>query len=487
MNLVRLAGVVAVLALAAPGSGAAPGRPNIVFIVADDLGWADVGFHGGNAPTPHLDRLVREGVELTHHYVAATCTPTRVGLLTGRYWSRFGIYSPNNGRALPWETVTLPRALQSLGYETALVGKWHLGSKPEWGPQRFGFDYSYGSLAGGVGPYDHLYKRGEYMRTWHRNGGLITATGHVTSLVAGEAGQWIASRGSRPFFLYVPLHAVHLPLKEPREWTDRVPAALTEEVARQYAASIMHMDDAVGRIVAALEQAGKRQDTLVVFTSDNGGSWAVNNGEDYPDDGYVGGRIPGNNRPLRGSKGDLYEGGIRVPALVNWPGRLAPGRVEQPIHIVDWMPTLLALAGFTPATDLKWDGRDVWSHLSGQSRTREPRVLYWTSARAAAVRAGDLKLIIPAGPAGRAELFDLARDPHETTDLAPQRPAEVESLQRQLAAVARADRDVFQAQRAPAIVLPAGGTMPAGDRGSPAAAPPRATPAGANKAAPRQR
>lgn len=480
MKTWQITGVLAGLALAGVSAKAAPDRPNLVVIVADDLGWGDVGFHGGNALTPHLDRLAREGVELTHHYVATTCTPTRVGLLTGRYWSRFGIYSPNNGRALPWDTVTLPGALRSVGYETALTGKWHLGSKPEWGPQRFGFDLSYGSLAGGVGPRDHLYKRGEYMHTWHRNGGLFNEPGHVTSLVAEAAVQWIATRGSQPFFLYVPLHAVHLPLKEPGEWLARVPAAITEDVARQYAASIMHMDDTVGKIVEALDRADKRRNTLVMFTSDNGASWAVNNGEDYPDDDYVGGRVPGNNRPLRGSKGDLYEGGIRVPALINWPGKLAPGKVEQPIHIVDWMPTLLALAGYTSAADLKWDGRDVWSHLSGQSRTRESRLLYWTSARAAAVRDGDMKLILAAGADARPELYDLAWDPHETTDLASLRPAEVEALQRKLAAVARADRDVFQAQRAPAIALLPGGNPPAGDRKPSDSARPRAKQGGAS-------
>jgi arylsulfatase A-like enzyme len=144
------------LLLASVAPAAAP-RPNVVFIIADDLGWADVGFHGGRAPTPHLDRLAREGLELTRHYVAPVCTPTRAGLLTGRYWSRFGVTSPQNERALPPDTVTLPRALKAAGYATCLTGKWHLGSSPEAGPNTYGFDHSYGSLAGGVGPYDHFY------------------------------------------------------------------------------------------------------------------------------------------------------------------------------------------------------------------------------------------------------------------------------------------------------------------------------------------
>ena len=162
--------VWAVLAVAARGvEGAEGSPPNIVFIMADDLGWADVGFHGGETPTPVLDLLAKTGVELTQHYVAPVCTPTRVGLLTGRYWSRFGVTTPKNERSLPFETVTLASALREAGYATCLTGKWHLGSLPPWGPNHFGFDHSYGSLAGGVNSYGHYYKKGPYSNTWHRN------------------------------------------------------------------------------------------------------------------------------------------------------------------------------------------------------------------------------------------------------------------------------------------------------------------------------
>jgi arylsulfatase A-like enzyme len=154
-------------------------QPNIVFIIADDLGWADVAFHGGNAPTPNLDRLLGSSLELTQHYVAPVCSPTRAGLLTGRHWSRFWVNSPTYTRALPWDTITLPRALQSAGYETCLIGKWHLGSLPECGPNHFGFDHSYGSLAGGVGPWNHRYKQGPYSVTWHRNETLLEDPGHA--------------------------------------------------------------------------------------------------------------------------------------------------------------------------------------------------------------------------------------------------------------------------------------------------------------------
>ena len=210
--------------LAAPLAGATD-RPNIVLLVADDLGWADVGFHGGHINTPNLDRLAHGGVVLNQHYVAPVCSPTRCSLLTGRYWSRFGINAPENRRAMIFDTVTLATAMKAVGYDTALIGKWHLGSKVEWGPNKYGFDHSYGSLAGGCGPYDHRYKNRfgtvphrEYTYTWHRDYDLVTEAGHVTDLLADEAIRWLKRRGERPFFLYVPFTAVHIPAAEPRRW-----------------------------------------------------------------------------------------------------------------------------------------------------------------------------------------------------------------------------------------------------------------------------
>jgi arylsulfatase A-like enzyme len=421
--------------------------PNIVFIMIDDLGWADVGFHGGNAPTPNLDKLAAESLELTQHYVAPVCSPTRTGLMSGRYWSRFGITSPHSGQAMPFDTVTLPRALKSIGYETCLTGKWHLGSKPEWGPNHFGFDHSYGSLGGGVGPYDHRYKEGEYTHTWHRNGELITEEGHVTDLVANEAVQWIEKRSDKPFFLYVPFTAVHLPVKEPEAWVSKVPAGITGDVPRHYAACIMHMDDAVGQIITALKKAGKRDNTLLIFTSDNGGSISENNDRKYPDDTYPTGKITASNAPLRGIKGDLYEGGIRVPTLASWPGILKAGKFEAPAIISDWMPTLCTIAGYKPTTDLKWDGTSLWPALK-EGAGLPARLLYFTgpSFRASAVREGPWKLIITQArgqpqSAGSAQLFNLAQDPNESTDLASQEPEKVQDLRSKLTHAALADHD----------------------------------------------
>lgn len=423
-------------------------RPNIVFIIADDLGWADVAFHGGNAPTPNLDLLARDGLELTQHYVAPVCSPTRAGLLTGRCWSRFGITTPTNSLALPRDTVTLPTALRSVGYDTCLIGKWHLGSLPEWGPNHYGFDHSYGSLAGGVSPWNHRYKKGDYSVTWHRNEELIEETGHVTDLLTAEAVSWIESRDASPFFLYVPYTAVHLPLKEPKAWLDQVPATITDTVARHYAASVMHLDDGVGQIIKALEKKGVLNETLLVFTSDNGGSTVENNDLKYPDDNCPNGKLTGNNSPLRGKKADVYEGGIRVPTIVSWPGHAKTGKVSVPNYIPDWMPTFCALAGYKTEKDLKWDGADLSSLLKG-GKSPKDRPLYIAGPRwrASALRFGDWKLVVSGqGKSRKFELYNISADPGESKNLTASEPSRVQEMLAKLDEIAKRDRDAVVAQ-----------------------------------------
>lgn len=425
------------------GGTALASKPNIVFIMADDLGWADVAFHGGNAPTPNLDRLAREGLELTQHYVAPVCSPTRTGLMTGRCWSRFGVTNPQNERALPWDTVTLPRALKSIGYDTCLTGKWHLGSLPEQGPNHFGFDHSYGSLAGGVSPWNHRYKQGPFTQTWHRHEKLLEEPGHVTDLIAAEAVRWIESRGTTPFFLYVPFTAVHLPIKEPDEWLRRVPDSIQGDVPRHYAAGVMHLDSAVGRIIATLEKKGCRDKTLVIFTSDNGGSTVENNDLKYPDDNCPSGKLVGNNKPWRGEKGSLYEGGTRVPTVVSWPSRVKPGKVHSPVQITDWMPTLCALVGDRPDRDLNWDGTNIAALLTEHAELPD-RPLYAVAPgwRSRSLRLGDWKLITHEDKNSRkVELFDLASDPGESKNQAEQQPDRVQQLLTKLNEAASRDRD----------------------------------------------
>lgn len=422
--------------------------PNIVFLIADDLGWADVAFHGGAVPTPRLDRLRDEGVELKQHYVAPVCSPTRAGFMTGRYWSRFGVTTPTNELALPMETMTVAKALRDTGYATCLTGKWHLGSLPKWGPNHFGFDHAYGSLAGGVAPWNHRYKKGPYSKTWHRNGELLEEEGHVTDLLTDEAVRWLMTHvekdSEQPFFLYVPFTAVHLPIREPQPWVDLVSPQIRGAVKRQYAACIMHLDHSVGRILDAIDQAGAKKNTLVVFTSDNGGSTAENNDRKYPDDRCPSGRLPGDNRPFRGQKGTLYEGGIRVPTLVRWPDRLPAGMVQEPpVAVVDWMPTFCAAAAAeVDGRRLQWDGQDLLPMLTGRSKPTE-RTLYFAGPRfrKVAIRKGRWKLLTRKASQANVELYDLQADAAETNNIAADHPKIVRELLSDWKRLSTSDRD----------------------------------------------
>lgn len=418
------------------GSGVAvgqtPERPNILVIVADDLGWADVGYHNPEMRTPNLDSLVQTGVELDCHYVMPVCTPTRVALLTGRYPSRFGNHctQPSNEQALAFGTQTLASLLRTRGYDTALVGKWHLGSKPEWGPNYFGFNHSYGSLAGGMAPYDHRYRltRPEYTKTFHRNHEFIEEPGHTTDLMADEAIGWIEKKRDSPFFLYVPFQAVHVPLSEEPRWRAKN-KHISSEDQRLFAAATTHMDDAIGRIVEALERTGQRENTLVVFFSDNG---ALTN--------HVGGKYPppdpplanfSSNVPLHGQKGETYEGGIRVPAFVNWPAVLQPSKITSPVHVVDWMSTLAGISGVEDYSS-PTDGQNIWPLLAGRVNTLPPRTFYWVvneNRRWVALRQGDWKILRNLRKDW--ELYNLAEDPQELTNLADKMPSRLKDLKQQ--------------------------------------------------------
>jgi len=420
-----------------------PPRPNILLIVSDDQGWADVGYHGSPIKTPHIDRLAREGLVLDQHYVAPMCTPTRAALLTGRYWSRFGCTTPKNERVLPWKTWTLARALKQAGYTTHITGKWHLGSKTEWGPKKFGFDFSHGSLAGGVNPINHLYKRGPFSKTWHRNDRLIDEEGHVTDLIGAEAVKFIEAKHAKPFFIYVPFTAVHTPFDEPQTWLDG--ASHIEPDRQQYAACTQHMDAMIGKMVEALDRTGQRGNTLIIFFSDNGGT----NGDDsnqYPDT-KVKGKICGLNTPLRGWKTLVYEGGIRVPAFVHWPKMLKPGKVSTPLHVIDWMPTICALLEIPQPEGVKWDGVNVWPTLKGEEDPAVAnRELYWqgVSKKSAALRQGKWKLVVHRRKGqDQVELFDLSVDPNEKRNLAAEQAPRVAAMLKALAAQGERDNDAL--------------------------------------------
>jgi len=427
--------------------------PNIVLFLADDLGWADVPWHGSTYKLPHLDRLAREGARLEAHYVHPMCSPTRAALLSGRYASRFGVTAAQNQRAYPWPTVSLAGALKAAGYATALTGKWHLGSKPEEGPQKFGFDHGYGSLAGGVTPFTHRYKEGPFSVTWHRNGQLIEEEGHVTDLIAREAVRWIEQReAAKPFFLYVPFTAIHVPIAEPEKWLN-ANAHLADPAQRLRAACASHMDDTIGQVLAALDRKNLRANTLVLFLSDNGAHGPqANQGGPYPGD-FGALRVGNDNLPLRGHKSGVYEGGIRTPGVAHWPGKIAPGEIHAPLHAVDWMPTLCALAGAKPAGDLKLDGANIWPVLTRAEKSPAPRAIYsaGTGFRSAALRHGDWKLIVNRAADGKKgakqppaeELFNLAADPGEAKNLAAEKPDVLAEMKRRLTEISARDKDAL--------------------------------------------
>jgi arylsulfatase A-like enzyme len=241
----------------------------------------------------------------------------------------------------------------------------------------------------------------------------------------------------------VPFTAVHLPIKEPEEWLRRVPESITGDVPRHYAACVMHLDDAVGQIVTALEKSGVRENTLLVFTSDNGGSTVENNDLKYPDDNCPGGKLTGNNQPFRGQKGTVYEGGTRVTTIVSWPRRVKPGKADSPVQITDWMPTFCALAGTKSDGDLKWDGTDITSLLL-EHKPLPDRPLYTVGpqSRAVSLRFGDWKLIVQgAGDNRKTELYNIADDPREANDLAKTEPKQTADLLAKLERAAEKDRD----------------------------------------------
>ncbi|MEM9411847.1 MAG: arylsulfatase [Planctomycetota bacterium] len=449
-------------------------RPNVIFILTDDQGWADVGYNNPKVYSPHIDSLARSGVILNQNYVMPQCTPTRVALMTGRYPGRFGppALAASNQPAFPKGTPTLAAMFKQAGYETYLCGKWHLGSTAGHGPNHFGFDHSYGSLAGAVGMYDHRYRKGKFENTWHRNHRLIEGHEngtHATDLVMAEAVRIIQSDRKRSFFLYLPFQSVHTPLDERGEFTD-VPTQLDPDDPgrwlnedkitwfndpngviqsekdpgkRLFLAAVHHLDYAIGEIVSALERTGQRENTIIIFSSDNGpqGSWA---GNAYPDDL----KLTDFNQSLsmRGKKIDVWEGGIRVPGFINWPSQLKPKELDQPVHIVDWFPTLTKLVNATSPESVSLDGINIWPTLKSGAPIAD-RSLYWTwnnRINRWAIRFKDWKVVkygqgAPEQPEDW-QLFNLQNDPQEQTNIGEQYSAKRSILHQQFLDHRKLDR-----------------------------------------------
>jgi len=418
---------------AAISNAAEPPRPNVVYFLVDDLGMADCGFTGSREiRTPNVDKLAAAGARLDAFYVQPVCSPTRAALMTGRYPMRqglqVGVIRPWATYGLPLEERTIADDLKAAGYATGIFGKWHLGAfAPEYLPTRRGFARQYGHYNGAIDYFTHERDGGF---DWHKDDEVCRDEGYSTTLVGDNAAQFVADNaGKRPFFLYVPFNGVHGPYQPPVGGADAYPD-LTG-VRRNYAAMMSAVDEAIGKIVQAVEDAGVRENTLFLFSSDNGGPEA--------------GRITDNGK-YRGGKGTLYEGGVRVAACAAWDGHIPAGStVSEPMHAVDVRPTLQKLCGAAPTSDLPMDGVDVWPTLSQGAKSPHEMILLNTTPFDGAIRMGDWKLIVDTGApknknnkraaaksSEEVQLFDLRNDPYEKSNLANERPEKVEQLKQAL-------------------------------------------------------
>lgn len=407
-------------------AAAEPAPPNIVYIISDDQGWKDVGFHGSDIKTPNIDNLASEGARLEQFYAQPMCTPTRAALMTGRYPLRYGLQMgviPSGGSyGLPTDEYLLPQMLKDAGYKTAMVGKWHLGhAKTEYWPRQRGFDSFYGAL---VGEIDHFKHASHGVMDWYRNNKPLKEPGFDNTLFGKEAAKVIEKHdGKAPLFLYLAFTAPHSPYQAPEEYAKKY-AHVADEQRRLYSAMVSVMDDEIGRVVAALEKTKMRDNTIIIFQSDNGGVRSAM----FAGESKVGSNLPADNGPYRDGKGTLYEGGTRVCGLVNWPGKVKAGDVNGMIHVSDMYPTLAALAGAKPTKNKPLDGINVWDTISEGKPSPRTDMVYNVDPTGGAIREGDMKLVWSAGVLERVELFDLAADKTESTNLADKSPDKVKAL-----------------------------------------------------------
>ena len=380
--------------------------PNVVVILADDLGYADVGFQGlRDFATPNIDALAAAGIRFTNGYVSHPyCSPSRAGLLTGRYQHRFGhVHNPKfrAGEGLLLSESLLPQVLADHGYVSALVGKWHLGDAPEYHPLQRGFDEFFGFLGGGHDYFESTDRDArEYLIPLEANGEELPVEGYLTDQLTDAAVDFVRRNASRPFFLYLAYNAPHAPLQAPPEHLDRVDS-IADTRRRTYAAMVTALDDGVGRLVTALGELDLTDDTVMFFLSDNGGPTPANASD---------------NTPLRATKGTVYEGGVRVPFVVSWPGRLAEGEAyDPPVSALDIFPTSVAVAGGDPPEGL--DGVDLLPFLTGAESGAPHERLFWytDAADQHAVRQAGYKLVRVLDR--EAELYAIDSDISEESDI----------------------------------------------------------------------
>ncbi|MFN2501670.1 MAG: sulfatase-like hydrolase/transferase [Pyrinomonadaceae bacterium] len=404
----------------------AAGRPNILFILADDMGWADLSCYGRpDYRTPNLDELARQGVRFTNAYAAApVCTPTRVGFHTGRYPARLpvGLEEPIHERkalspeelrtiGIPRDHPTVSSLIRSAGYATALVGKWHVGYLPYFGPLKCGYDEFYGNMSGAVDHFTHKDMTGSL--DFFEDEVPVERIGYMTDLLTNRAVEYIRRPHKKPFYLSLHYTAPHWPWEGPKDIA--VSNAMKHGPVgfraggslKTYAEMMKSLDEGIGQVLAALKAAGLDKNTLVIFTSDNGGE-----------------RFSF-NWPFKGQKHDLYEGGVRVPAIVRWPGvQRKPGVTDQPVITMDWTATMIAAAGAKPDPSYQPDGQDMTPVIAGTKAIYD-RTFFWRTYRQGAVRSGTWKYIRE----GKLErLHDLSIDEHEEADFKGSQASTLERL-----------------------------------------------------------
>ena len=415
-----------------------PLRPNVVYIVSDDQGWKDVGYHGSDIKTPNLDKLATDGARLEQFYAQPMCTPTRAALMTGRYPFRYGLQTAvipsSHTYGLALDEYLLPQAMKEAGYYTAIIGKWHLGhADPKYWPQQRGFDYQYGPL---IGEIDYFTHEQHGVVDWYRNNTVVKEPGYTTVLLGNDAVKLITQHdASKPLYLYLTFNAPHTPYQAPQEYLDKY-KNIADPSRRAYAAAITAMDDQIGRVIQGLEKKGIRDNTVIFFQSDNGGT----RNKMFAGEGDMSKVIiPCDNGPYREGKGSLYEGGTRVIALVNWPGHVKSGvAIDGMVHVVDMYPTIAALSGASTAKAKPLDGLNMWPTFSEGKPSPRTEVIYNVEPFRAGVREGDWKLIWRTPLPSATELYDLPQDPSEKNNLAGQNPEKVAELQKranELAAV----------------------------------------------------
>jgi arylsulfatase B len=442
LNLLAVGGLALVTgalpAWAQPASAAGK-KPNIVHIVADDLGWKDVGFNGcTDIKTPNLDKLAAQGAKFTEFYAQPMCTPTRACLMTGRYPWRYGLQTaviPSvSDYGLDTTEWLLPQSLKEAGYQTAIIGKWHLGhADRKYWPKQRGFDYQYGAM---IGELDYFTHDEQGVLDWFRDNQPVREEGYTTQLLGSDAVKYINAQSSdKPFYLYLTFNAPHTPYQAPKNYIDRY-SSIADPTRRTYAAMVACLDDEIGRVVAALDKQGLRDNTLIFFQSDNGGTKNAMFSGVMADVSKI--TIPCDNGPYREGKGMLFEGGCRVCACANWPGHIKAGStVDGLIHVVDLYPTFAALAGASTAKCKPLDGLNVWGTIAEGKPSPRTELVYNIEPFRGAIRQGDWKLIWRTLLPSSVDLYDLSKDPSEQNNLAAANTDRVVVMKQRLDELAR--------------------------------------------------